>query len=102
MIDLFVVVNNYKEAYPGPMLRTFNVLLPPNVFYLEVGPAEERLHAKYSVLSRAHLDKGTSRWFHSYCMGSTGSTLPHRMGERRRGQAKSSHGARPGGVAISR
>jgi hypothetical protein len=66
MIDLFVVVNNYKEAYPGPMLRTFNVLLPPNVFYLEVGPAEERLHAKYSVLSRAHLDKGTSRWFHSY------------------------------------
>ena len=66
IIDLFIVVNNYKDAYRGSVLRTLNVLLPPNVFYLEVGAGDERLRAKYSVLSRTHLDRGTSRWFHSY------------------------------------
>lgn len=66
IVDLFVVVDSYANAYRSPVMRAFNRVLPPNVFYFEVGDGEGRLQAKYSVFSAAHLAAGTSRWFHSY------------------------------------
>jgi len=66
IVDLYALVRDYRAAYPGAVLRTFNRLLPPNVFYLEVDTGHGKLRAKYSVLSREDFEDGTGRWFHSY------------------------------------
>jgi hypothetical protein len=66
IVDLYALVRDYRSAYPGAVLRTFNRLLPPNVFYLEVGDGDGKLRAKYAVLSREDFEDGTRRWFHSY------------------------------------
>lgn len=66
VVDLYAVVRDYGSAYPGAVLRAFNRLLPPNVFYLEVGVGAGKLRAKYSVLSREDFEGGCTRWFHSY------------------------------------
>jgi hypothetical protein len=47
-----------------------NKLLPPNVFYLETTFAGRVVRAKYTVLSLADFQRGTSTaWFHSYLWG---------------------------------
>lgn len=66
IVDLYALVRDYRSAYRGPVARAFNAALPPNVFYIEAGEGAARLRAKYAVLSRAHLEDGSSRWFHSY------------------------------------
>jgi hypothetical protein len=70
LVDLYVVVNDYRKAYNKQLLRLCNQLLPPNVFYLEVSSAERTIHAKYAVISLRDLQHGTARkWFHSYLWG---------------------------------
>jgi hypothetical protein len=71
LIDLYVLVDKYKIAYPGKTLLPFvNWLLPPNVFYLDVEVGDQTIRAKYALLSLADFDKATSpRWFHSYIWG---------------------------------
>lgn len=66
VVDLYIVVDSYKSAYSERCLRFLNAWLPPNVFYLEVGPVETRIRAKYAVISASDLERGCSRWFHSY------------------------------------
>jgi len=70
MVDLYVIVERYRDAYPSRFWAVLNKILPPNVFYLET-PAEGRVvRAKYAVLSLADLAAGTSTaWFHSYLWG---------------------------------
>jgi len=70
LVDLYVLVERYRNAEPRRILAILNKLLPPNVFYIEV-PFEDRVvRAKYAILSLADLKKGTSRrWFHSYLWG---------------------------------
>ncbi|HYI43584.1 MAG TPA: hypothetical protein VD768_08185, partial [Sphingomicrobium sp.] len=49
MLDFYLIVSNYPEAYGRSWLATANRLVPPNVF-----PFEHRgLAAKYAVLSEA-------------------------------------------------
>lgn len=66
IVDLYAIVQDYRSAYPGALLRFFNRVLPPNVFYLEVGERTGKLRTKYAVLSRSDFEAGTTRWFHSY------------------------------------
>ena len=49
MLDFYLIVSGYREAYPKRWLATANRLIPPNVFYFEHGG----LAAKYAVLSEA-------------------------------------------------
>jgi len=70
LVDLYLLVNSYRAAYPKPTLAVLNKLLPPNVFYLEVPHQDRTVRAKYAVLSLADFACGTSmRWFHSYIWG---------------------------------
>ncbi len=70
LVDLYVVVDNYQNAYNNLVHRLLNRLLTPNVFYLEVPFEEHVIRAKYVVISSADFRKGTStRWFHSYLWG---------------------------------
>lgn len=47
MLDFYLIVADYRQAYDRPWLAAANRLLPPNVFPLEQGG----LMAKYAVLS---------------------------------------------------
>jgi hypothetical protein len=66
IVDLYVVVDDYRKAYPKRHLAVLNAWLPPNVFYLEVPHQEKTLRAKYAVISTADFEAGAHRWFHSY------------------------------------
>ena len=49
MLDFYLIVSSYREAYGKSWLATGNRLVPPNVFYFE----HDGLVAKYAVLSLA-------------------------------------------------
>jgi hypothetical protein len=49
MLDFYLVVSSYPEAYGKGWLAAANRLVPPNVFYFE----HDGLAAKYAVLSEA-------------------------------------------------
>jgi hypothetical protein len=49
MLDFYLIVSNYRVAYPKRWLATANRLIPPNVFYFE----HDGLVSKYAVLSEA-------------------------------------------------
>lgn len=66
VIDLYVLVDNYADAYANKTSRLINRLLPPNVFYLETDREGTTVRAKYAVISVADFRRGCSSWFHSY------------------------------------
>src|SRR5215469_366326 len=49
MLDFYLIVSSYREAYEKRWLASANRLIPPNVFYFEKGG----LASKYAVLSEA-------------------------------------------------
>jgi len=61
VVDLYVVVDNYRDAYDRAWLRWLNSMLPPNVFYLERYDNDQWIRAKYAVISLADLEAGASR-----------------------------------------
>ena len=70
LVDLYLLVDDYRSAYKGRLQASLNVLLPPNVYYLEKKFEGHMVRTKYAVLSLADFQKGTSmRWFHSYLWG---------------------------------
>ena len=69
LVDLYLVVDRYRDFYPGRLKAIANWLLPPNVFYIELQDEGRTVRAKYAVLSRRDLENGTTRWFHSYLWG---------------------------------
>lgn len=60
VLDFYVLVDDYKRAYPGLGMAFLNRVLPPNVFFLQVpDPAApgESLRAKVAVLSVADFER---------------------------------------------
>lgn len=53
MLDFYLIVSDYRSAYPASWLAAANRLIPPNVFYFE----HNGLASKYSVLSEADLER---------------------------------------------
>ena len=70
LVDLYLLVDDYRSAFNSRMQAFLNALLPPNVYYLELKFEGHVVRTKYAVLSLADFQKGTSlRWFHSYLWG---------------------------------
>ena len=70
LVDLYLLVDDYRNAFRSRMQALLNQLLPPNVYYLERGFKGYTVRTKYAVLSLADFQKGTSPdWFHSYLWG---------------------------------
>ena len=70
LVDLYLLVDSYRNAYSAYLPAILNALLPPNVFYLEREIEGRMVRTKYAVLSLTDFKKGTSRrWFHSYLWG---------------------------------
>ncbi len=60
VLDFYVLVRSYRSCYDRPLLRWLNVLLPPNVFYIEVEQGTQTLRAKYAVISTADFEAATT------------------------------------------
>jgi hypothetical protein len=53
MLDFYLIVSNYGQAYDRRWLAIANRLVPPNVFYFD----KDGLAAKYAVLSEADFER---------------------------------------------
>jgi hypothetical protein len=70
LLDLYALVDDYRNVYRNRLWAFLNALLPPNVFYLEVPIESGALRAKYAVLSmRDFLRYNSVRCFQSYFWG---------------------------------
>ena len=70
LVDLYLLVDDYRAAFNSRLQAFLNALLPPNVYYLELKFEGQVVRTKYAVLTLADFQKGTSmRWFHSYLWG---------------------------------
>jgi len=67
IVDLYLVVDNYRHAYRRYSYAFLNKLLPPNVFYIEVPYKGSVRRAKYSIFSFRDFQRGAStHWFQPY------------------------------------
>jgi hypothetical protein len=69
IVDLYVLVDDYRAAYGKLLPALANRVLAPNVYYLETPFAGRTARAKYAVLSLDQFERGTARWFHPYLWG---------------------------------
>ncbi len=51
ILDFYVIVDSYKNAYEKRWLAFANKMIPPNVFYHEMDVEGMRVRSKYAVLS---------------------------------------------------
>ena len=67
LLDLYVLVDGYRAFYERWALVVLNVLLPPNVFYLEVPAPAGTVRCKFAVISCETFAAAVSpRTFESY------------------------------------
>ena len=79
LLDLYLVLDDYRSAYRRAGLAFANWLLPPNVFYAEFEHAGRKLRSKVTVISLRDFRRGCSRgWFQSYIWLNAVHTLLHR------------------------
>jgi hypothetical protein len=69
IVDLYVLVDDYRAAYRNFLPALANRLLAPNVYYLEAPFAGRVARAKCAVVSMGQFERGTTRWFHPYLWG---------------------------------
>ena len=60
LLDFYLLVDDYKQAYRGSLMAIANQILPPNVFYLEAQYEGATLRCKYAVISLAQFQSGVS------------------------------------------
>ncbi len=60
VLDFWVIVDDYRDAYQNRWHAIINQLAPPNVFYLEREHNGSTLRTKYGVIDRDAFEKGTS------------------------------------------
>ena len=57
LIDFYVIVDNYEEAFDSRLECWGAYLMPPNVYYLSKPFSDQKLHAKYAVMSSAQIQR---------------------------------------------
>ncbi|MCZ6711869.1 MAG: hypothetical protein O7B25_16005 [Gammaproteobacteria bacterium] len=66
LLDFYVVVDSYADSLDSRLGAIAGWLLPPNVYYLTVGEAEDRLRAKYALVTLAQLQRQAVAAIHPY------------------------------------
>lgn len=69
LVDLYVLVDDYRATYRHRLPAWANRLLAPNVYYLEATHLGRTLRTKYTVVSLDQFERGTSSWFQPYFWG---------------------------------
>jgi predicted nucleotidyltransferase len=57
IVDLYLLADSYEEVHRGPLMRIFNRLLPPNVYYIEAPFAGRTVRAKYALLTLEQFER---------------------------------------------
>ena len=57
LVDLYLLVDDYRSAFKSRWQAFLNALLPPNVYYLERKFESQVVRTKYAVLSLADFQK---------------------------------------------
>lgn len=60
LVDLYVLVDDYRTVHGAGLAAVANRLLPPNVYFQELPRGDRVLRAKYAVLSLAGLERRTA------------------------------------------
>jgi hypothetical protein len=60
LLDFYLLVDDYKQAYRGALMAFANRVLPPSGFYLEAQHEGATLRCKYAVISLAQFQSGVS------------------------------------------
>lgn len=67
ILDIFVIVDDYRNVYSNRTLALANKLLPPNVFYCELEFGGATVRSKYAVISLDQFVHRTShKCFHTF------------------------------------
>ena len=66
LVDLMAIVGDYRSVHGTGLATTLNHLLPPNVYYLEAGPEQERVRCKYIIVSEHSFQDRTSGGLDGY------------------------------------
>jgi len=67
IVDLYLLVDAYKDSHRSRLGAFLNWALPPNVYYIEAPFEGRRVRAKYAVISLADFAAGAGgKWFHPY------------------------------------
>ena len=67
ILDIFIIVDDYRKVYRKTTLALANKLLPPNVFYYELDFAGSTLRTKYAIITLDQFSKRcSSRCFHTF------------------------------------
>ena len=67
ILDIFVIVDDYRSAYANRTLAFANSVLPPNVFYHEMEFESVTLRTKYAVISlKQFLHRTSPKCFHTF------------------------------------
>jgi hypothetical protein len=61
IVDLYLLADDYTKLHHGPLARTLNRLLPPNVYYIEEEFEGGRVAAKYAVVTLDQFERLVSR-----------------------------------------
>lgn len=70
LVDLYLIVDNYRCANQTGTKAFLNRILPPNVFYAEFPYQGKVVRCKYAIVTLQDFNRGTSpRWFQSYLWG---------------------------------
>jgi predicted nucleotidyltransferase len=70
VVDLYVIVASYHQAYPTRTAMLLAAVLPPTVGYVELDSPAGRLRAKFAVISMRDFRRGTcGKWFQPYLWG---------------------------------
>lgn len=70
VVDIYVIVTSYRQAYPTRRAMLLAAILPPTVGYVELDSPAGSLRAKFAVISMRDFRRGTcGKWFHSYLWG---------------------------------
>lgn len=57
VVDLYLLADSYEAVHRGPLMRIFNRLLPPNVYYIEAPFAGRTVRAKYALLTLGQVER---------------------------------------------
>lgn len=67
VVDLYLIVDRYRQSGVSLSAAVLNWVLPPNVVYLETPFEDKRVRAKCAIISTDDFVRGVSgTWFHSY------------------------------------
>lgn len=67
LVDLYILVDDYRDIHPSRLAQWANAWLPPTVFFFRApSPDGGDIRAKCAILSVADFERGTRSWFQSY------------------------------------